>query len=408
MDRSVAVYLTSYAFSSLSNSVAAVVLPLVVLATTGSALDAGIVAAATAGPAVLAGLLMGGLIDRFNRRTMSIVTDLISAAAIAALPIVDLVTGLSLWWFVLFGIQSSFGDVPGLTARETLVPGVQRHSGTSFERIVGLRESVSAVTMMVGPAAAASLVVLLHGSGALWVTAGLSLVAALTTILLPKDIGRRTPAVPGFSPRSGLAEMVAGMVWLARGSSLVLSVTLVNLAMVTVLIALQGLILPVHFTQLGQEGRLGLVLSFLAAGMLFGSGAYAMASARLSRRAWLTVALVGSLIGIGAIGALPAVGWILGGASIFGLFAGILGALFGVVMIETIPDRLRGRVMSAQNALFTLSPAISILGAGVLIEYVSLTAAGAVAAGVWFAAVVIALVLRPLRHFDVSGEVRDA
>jgi MFS family permease len=163
MDRSVLVYLTSYAFSSLGNSVAAVVLPLVVLTTTGSALDAGIVAAATAGPAVLAGLLMGGLIDRFDRRTMSIVTDLISAAAIAALPIVDLVTGLSLGWFVLFGILSSFGDVPGLTARETLVPGVQRRSGLSFERIVGLREGVSAVTMMVGPAVAASLVFLLDG-----------------------------------------------------------------------------------------------------------------------------------------------------------------------------------------------------------------------------------------------------
>lgn len=400
MDRSVVVYLTSYSFSSLGNSVAAVVLPLVVLATTGSALDAGIVAAATAGPAVLTGLLMGGLIDRFDRRRMSIVTDLISAAAIAALPIVDLITGLSLGWFVLFGILSSFGDVPGLTARETLVPGVQRHSGLSFERIVGLRESVSAVTMMVGPAAAASLVVLLHGSGALWVTPGLSLVAALTTILLPRDIGRRAATATDSSPRGALAEMSAGMVWLARGSSLILSVTLVNLALVTVLIALQGLILPVHFTLLGQEGRLGLVLSALAAGMLLGSATYAMASTRLARRAWLVIALIGALLGIGTIGALPGVAWILVGAATLGLFAGILGALFGVVMIETIPDALRGRVMSAQNALFTLSPAISILGAGVLVEYVSLAAAGAVAVGVWFVAVLMALALRPLRRID--------
>ncbi|MGJ9413574.1 MFS transporter [Aeromicrobium sp. CF4.19] len=402
MDRSVIVYLTSYAFSSLGNSVAAVVLPLVVLATTGSALDAGIVAAATAGPAVLAGLLMGGLIDRFNRRTMSIVTDLISAVGIAALPIVDLVSDLSLGWFVLFGILSSFGDVPGLTARETLVPGVQRRSGLAFERIVGLRESVASVTMMVGPAAAASLVVLLDGSGALWVTSGLALVAALTTFLLPKDVGRRTPADSDHSPRSSAAEMVAGMVWLARGSSLILSVTLVNLALATVLIALQGLILPVHFTQVGQEGRLGLVLTFLAAGMLVGSATYAMASARLRRRTWLVVSLTGSLVGIGVIGALPSVLWIFVGAAILGLFAGVLGALFGVVMIETIPDDLRGRVMSAQNALLTLAPAVSILGAGVLVEYVSLAAAGAVAAGVWFAAVLMAMALRPLRRVNVT------
>ncbi len=405
MDRSVLVYLSSYAFSSLGNSMAAVVLPLVVLTTTGSPLDAGIVAAATAGPAVLAGLLMGGLIDRYDRRTMSVVTDLVSAAAIAALPVVDLVTGLSLGWFVLFGILSSFGDVPGLTARETLVPGVQRRSGVRSERIVGLRESVAAVTMMVGPAVAASLVVLLGGPGALWVTAGLALVAALTTLLLPRDVGRVTPSEADHSPRRSGSEMVAGMVWLARRSPLVLSVTLVNLVMVTVLVALQGLVLPVHFTLLGQEGRLGLVLTCLAAGMLVGSGTYAMVSARLRRRVWLTLSLVGSVAGIGVIGALPGVGWILTGAALFGLFAGVLGALFGVVMIETIPDELRGRVMSAQNALMTVSPAVGILGAGVLVEYVSPAAAGAVAAGTWSVAVLVALLLRPLRRLDAA---RDA
>ena len=405
MDRSALAYLTSYAFSSLGNSVAAVVLPLVVLATTGSALDAGIVAAATAVPAVLAGLLMGGLIDRYNRRTMSVVTDLISAVAIAALPIVDLVSELSLGWFVLFGILGSFGDVPGLTARETLVPEVQRRSGLTFERIVGLREGVSAVTMMVGPAAAASLVVLLDGPGALWVTAGLALIAALTTLLIPADAGERSPSASVGSPRGSFAEMLAGVVWLTRGSPLILSVTLINLALVTVLVAFQGLVLPVHFTLLGQEGRLGLVLTCLAAGMLVGSVAYSVASARLGRRAWLIVALVGSLIGIGLIGALPGVGWILAGAAVLGLFAGILGALLGVVMIETIPDDLRGRVMSAQTALFTLSPAIGIFGAAVLIEYASLTTAARVAAGVWFCTVVIAMVIRPLRRIDVTHDI---
>lgn len=403
MDHSVLVYLTSYGFSSFGNSVAAVVLPLVVLMTTGSALDAGIVAAATAGPAVLAGLLMGGLIDRYNRRTMSILTDLISAVAIAALPIVDLIAGLSLGWFVLFGILSSFGDVPGLTARETLVPDVQRRSGLSFERIVGLREGVSAVTMMVGPAVAAFLVVLLDGAGALWITAGLALVAAATTVLMPREIGLRAPAEVGHSPRHALAEMAVGMVWLLRRSPLIVSVTTVNLALVTVLVALQGLILPVHFTLLGQEDRLGLVLSSLAAGMLVGAGTYAMLSSRLGRRAWFTLSLLGSLVGIGLIGALLPVMWIFAGAAILGLSAGVLGALLGVVMIETIPDDLRGRVMSAQNALITATPAVGILGAGVLVEEVSLTAAGAIAAAVWFAAVVVALLIPPLRRLDAAA-----
>jgi MFS family permease len=90
------------------------------------------------------------------------------------------------------------------------------------------------------------------------------------------------------------------------------------------------------------------------------------------------------------------------------VFGGVLGALFGVVMIETIPDDLRGRVMSAQNALITLTPAVGILGAGVLVEYVSLAAAGAVAAGTWFAAVLAAVALRPLRRIDDTTRGDDA
>ena len=85
-------YLASYLLSLLGNSIAGIALPLIVLQITGSALSAGTVAAATAIPAVLAGLLLGVVIDRINRRTSSVVTDLISAASIAALPIVDMIS----------------------------------------------------------------------------------------------------------------------------------------------------------------------------------------------------------------------------------------------------------------------------------------------------------------------------
>src|SRR5690348_9054757 len=115
-------YLASYLLSLLGNSIAGVALPLIVLQVTGSVLGAGTVAAATAIPAVLAGLLMGVVIDRINRRTSSVVTDLISGASIAALPLIDVVSGLNLGWFILFGVLGSLGDVPGMTAREALLP----------------------------------------------------------------------------------------------------------------------------------------------------------------------------------------------------------------------------------------------------------------------------------------------
>ena len=83
-------YLVSYLLSLLGNAIAGIALPLIVLQTTGSALGAATVAAATAVPAVLAGLFMGVVIDRVNRRTSSVLTDLISAVSVAALPVVSL------------------------------------------------------------------------------------------------------------------------------------------------------------------------------------------------------------------------------------------------------------------------------------------------------------------------------
>ena len=77
--RTPVLYLSSYFVSVLGNSIAAIALPLIVLQATGSAMSAGWVAAATAVPAVFAGLFMGVVIDRINRITSSVLTDLVSA-----------------------------------------------------------------------------------------------------------------------------------------------------------------------------------------------------------------------------------------------------------------------------------------------------------------------------------------
>ncbi|ORV05187.1 hypothetical protein [Mycolicibacterium canariasense] len=52
------------------------------------------------------------------------VSDAVSATAVAALPVVDLLWGLSLWWLVALAIAGSLGDVPGMTARQVMVPVV--------------------------------------------------------------------------------------------------------------------------------------------------------------------------------------------------------------------------------------------------------------------------------------------
>lgn len=404
MNRSVLAYLMSYGTSFLGNSVAAVVLPLVVLQTAGSAMDAGIVAAATALPAFVAGLFMGSVVDRYDRRVVSVVTDVVSGGAVAALPITAMFTELGVGWFVLFGILGSFGDVPGLTAREALLLPVARRSPWTVDRLVGLRESLSAIAMVIGPAVAAGLVTVLDGTQALWITAGLSVAAALTTLALPHDIGIIDAEPAGTSPRAVLAHLGEGWSLLFLRSPLLLSVTLLSLVLASCLASLQGLLLPVHFTLTGDEGRLGLVLSSLAGGMLVGSGVYAALSAKLPRRVWLVLGLVGSAFGLLVIGSLPSVWLVLGGAALVGTFGGIVGTVLGVLMTERIPEELRGRVTGTQNALLTVAPSLGILGVGVMVDQVSLEAAGLVIGGLWAFTVLVALVVPPLRDLSSTAE----
>ncbi|MGX1738720.1 MFS transporter [Corynebacterium flavescens] len=133
----------AYSLSLLGNGVASVLFPLLVLAKTGDILAAGVIASATAAVSAVVGVLAGVVIDRVNRRTVSIVSDILSAASIAALPLVDHLWGLNLTWFIVLGIIGAFGDIPGMTARETMLPRlVELGDGAKagrLDRLVGIR-----------------------------------------------------------------------------------------------------------------------------------------------------------------------------------------------------------------------------------------------------------------------------
>lgn len=394
-------YLASYLLSLLGNSIAGIALPLIVLQVTGSALGAGTVAAATAIPAVLAGLLMGVVIDRINRRTSSVVTDLVSAGSVAALPLIDLISGLSLGWFILFGIVGSLGDVPGMTARDALLPAIVRHGGIASERLMGIREALGAVALLLGPAAAGTLMVLFDGSTVLWITAATSLAAALLTLLIPHRVGVIVTAdgAAAATTGSGWGQLRDGWRVLFRSPFLVVTTTL-NIASVIVLASLQGLILPVYFTLVEHPGMLGFVLTALAAGMLVGGTIYAVAGTRGRRRAWFLGGLIGSTLGFGVIASLSTVWVVFAGAFVVGVSSGLFGSLLGVLMIERIPEQMRGRIMGTQNAIMTAAPPVGIVAAAVLTEYAGVNVAAVALAAVWLVALILGFAAPSLRNLE--------
>lgn len=416
------IYLSSITLAVLGQSIAAIALPLLVLTTTGSILGTGAVAAATAIPGLLTGLFMGVVIDRINRRTASILSDLISAAAIAALPIIDLVTGLSIGWFMLLGAISTFGDGPGVTARETILPAIVRHSGVPAERLIGLRETMTTLALLLGPAAAGTLMVIFEGTTVLWITAGTSLLAALTTLMLPHAVGATVGArgsvgssggssgdeVRGAAREtareSGWAQLRAGWRTLLTSRFLVGVTLLMVMALITIA-ALQGLILPVYFTAEGEPGMFGFVLTSLAAGALLGGLVYTLAGQRGRRRVWFVVGLSGNALGLAIVATLAEIWVVFVGAFVLGFFNALFGALISVLNLERIPDEMRGRILGTQNALIPAAAPLGIGAAAVMTEFLSVGTAAAILVGLWLAFVVYGLAASAFRNLESADNV---
>ena len=171
MKRAVVLYFSADALSMIGNSAIGLTLPWLVLLRTGDASAAGIVAAATAAPAFLAAVVGGSLVDRVGRRTMTIVADVGSALSVTLLFVVDSTLGLSIGWFVVLGILGALFDVPGLTARQAMLPEVAAIAGMTVDRVSGIRQALFGASFLVGPALAGTALALLPPATVLLLTA---------------------------------------------------------------------------------------------------------------------------------------------------------------------------------------------------------------------------------------------
>lgn len=394
-------FVASSSFSLLGNSIAGVVLPLVLLAKTGDALAAGTLAIVCALPQVLAGVFGGALLDRFNRRDLSVLSDLISAASIAALPIIDMTVGLSFGWFVVCGIIGAIGDIPGMTARDTLLPSVIEHDKLDLQRFMGVSQSVDNLVVIVGPAVASMGMGFLGAANTLWLTAALSFVAAMTTLFVPRAVG-----IPPKADRPGGAGLVRtamqstkeGVRVLFKSDAVLRASVVLGMLIVIVMGSYQGMVLPVFFTQENAPTLLGYVLSAMSVGALVGSLGYAKFAYAMKRHTWYVVSFVGMAIGIAALGSLASYGVILAGAAMLGLFSGPVSALFGYFVYGLIPDEHRGAALGTQNSMLLVVAPVAVFATSIVIEIIGVGMTSLVLALGWILLTLYALAMKAMRE----------
>ncbi|ADD42445.1 MFS transporter [Stackebrandtia nassauensis] len=354
--------LASTTLSITGNAIVAVAVPWVVYARTGSATVAGLAGAAAILPVALSSLFGGALIDRFGRTVCAVAADLCSAAAVAALPLLDSLVGLGTGLILTLVALGAVFDGPGTAARESLRPDVARVTGTELTKVNAWGEAAESVGNMVGPGLGGILIAALGGFGALWVTVALFLASALLTVLaVPRTIS------PPPRPQPYLRAVAEGLKFVVREPGL-RAVALTATIIVAFIAPFESVVLNAHLQATGAASQYGLILTAFALGGLAGAVGYGFAAHRLTERGTLiaSVSLVG--LGIAGFALLPPVPVMLALGLAVGVAAGPINPIAAVIMQRRTPERLRGRVIGSYTSLALAAGPLGLLVMGPVVD----------------------------------------
>lgn len=357
------------AISLSGNVVAQLAIPWYVLITTGSATLTGLAVFFNFVPVVLAGIFGGVVVDRLGYRTTSVVADLASAVAVAAIPALEMTVGIELWQLMGLVFLGALLDAPGTTARAALLPEVVEGAAMPMERASGIRGAIQRGSLLAGAPLGGVLVAAFGATTALWINAASFLVsAALVSAMVPA--ARRQPDAD--TPKRYLAELAEGIrfVWNHRlMRAIVLTVLVTNF-----LDAPFAVVMPVYaLDAFGSAVDLGLMFGVFGGFALIGSLGFSAIGHRLPRRLTFVSGFAIWALDYLVLATMPSLPVALVALAVGGLAVGPINPLLFTIGYEQIPEDLRGRVIGVMTAgAWAAIPAGILLG-GIAVEAVGVS-----------------------------------
>lgn len=348
--------------STLGSGAAGIVYPLLILALTDSPGAAGIAAALRAVPYLLFSLPVGALIDRWDRKRVMIVCDVLRAAALMALPLAMAFGVLSLWQiYVVAFVEGSLFVFFNIAEVAGLARVVEK---VDLARATAQNEAAFAAAQIAGPSLGTLLFQTL-GRAAPFIANALSFMVSALALWKIRTSFRGTP--PSGPPRALRHEIAEGLRWLWQ-QPLIRYMAGLTGAM-NFVGAATPLLLIVLAKQLGaSDVDVGLVFSIGGVGGVIGS----LIGGRVQRRFSFGQVVCGVSWALALLFPLYALAprfYLLG--AVFALIC-LLGPVYNVVQfsyrVALIPDALQGRVNSSFRLIaFGFNPLGAAL-CGLLLE----------------------------------------
>jgi len=360
----------------LGSSFAGLAVPLLILAATGSAAQAGVYGFIDASAAIAAGVPAGMVMDRYNRRTLMIGSELVRSLGFGSAVLALLAGHLTVpHLFAVAAVTGAARPFSGsgrsLATRAVVAP-------EQLTKALATEEVRTHTASIVGPSLAGVLFAVSRTLPFLGAALGY-LVSAVCAFAIPRD-------AEGSAARRGAADgpggALDGIRTLMRDPMLrvcLIALSLLNLGGV----AIDLIVVVLIRGHGGSSADVGLAMALGSLGGLIGAALVGPLH-RMLRPGRLLVGLCAWIAALNCALVLPFGWWWYGamlGASMLGVPAAVV--LLDVLVFRQVDDAVRGRTISATVTILSVGVALGPLAAGLLLQYV-----GAVSAVLAFTAVI--------------------
>jgi MFS family permease len=366
--------LSSAFLAAAANGISMVAFPWLVLQRTGNATDASVVAAAATLPLLFATLVAGTAVDFLGRRRVAILSDTMSAASVAAIPVLVATQGIgALNTVVLAALAAagSFFDPGGMTARQSMLPEAAGRANWTLDHTNSVYEATFNLGYITGPGIGGLLIATIGGVNTMWVTAAVFGCSILTMAVLRLPGADRPD--PDEQPDGVLSGVIEGLkfVW---HNKVLRTLGLIDLSVTALYLPMESVLFPKYFTDRNEPAHLGWVLMALSIGGLVGALSWTVLSRIASRRATVLTAVLTFGVASLIISVLPPLPMILALCAVVGLVYGPIGPIYNSVMQTRTPVAMRGRVVGVMTSMTYAAGPVGFMLAGPMIDAFGLSA----------------------------------
>ena len=319
-------------------------------------------------PMLIFSPIAGAVVDRWSRKKLMILGDLVAGVSTIFLLILFLIGEMELWHIYLVAVVSGTGEAfqrPAyMAAISTMIP--KKHYG----RAQGMIGMVASATSIIAPMAAGALLGFIGINGIMFIDVGTFLFAI--SMLLLVRIPQPVETSEGKKARGSMwRESAFGFRFLlARKPLLIMLMSFATLNLV--LTFAFSIMAPMILARTGtNEVMLAAVMTFFGIGGVAGGAVMSIFGTPKKRVRGLYLSILGSmllgptLLGIG--NSLPL--W-AAGAFFVVFFAQMASGTSGVIWQTKVPHDVQGRVFAYRGMIASIASPIGMILAGTLADYV--------------------------------------